>query len=261
MKQFNRGAGIHLIGAFLLLSAAAPAWATTYFYLGERGLPADQGWAVVNNGTGSQTISGSDILVVTDTSPFNSFEYGTNHFGVTITSSTAWQSRALVRIEDDVTGTRPIYSQVVADTSTRSAGFGIRYTPDGVGSNLFGFWNDATLSRGSISIPWDASSYYQVVLTKPAGVFVTETIEVFDASGTTLLGSLGFSFAGEDGGATDPFLGFGNVTFGAATGTFKLQWATFGIGEAAPSIPEPSAVALCAVASLLGVARLRKQKR
>ena len=56
---------------------------------------------------GSQTMV-SNTLVVTDNSGLPAFDYETNHFGLTITSSTAWQERALVRIENDVTGTQPI---------------------------------------------------------------------------------------------------------------------------------------------------------
>lgn len=260
----------------LMLLFAASARAATYIYIGERGLPSMQGWTVDPQGgsqVGSQTIVG-DTLVVTDNDAGDrAFNYGTNHAGVTINATNFFQMRSMVRLETNnivspAFGTLGVslYGQALAaDDSGRDPGLVLRYEPSGSGSNQFSFASNTT--GGFISTPWDSTSFYEVVVTKPASAnaFVTMTLQVFGANSSgvtngTTLGTLTFNYASlNDAGLTSPILMFGNIIGGAPKGTFDLKWATYGIGEAAPElVPEPSTALLGLIGGLIVCRRMRR---
>jgi hypothetical protein len=159
--------------------------------------------------------------------------------------------RAVLRIESNYVAAagQAIYSQFVSDGS-QGDGFGIRFASGGGGTNQIGFANDGFPAIRTINVPFDLTSFYQIVVTKtnPNSVI----LQVFPEDSTNALGSVATTYTGVPGFGTIFPKGvyFGNVN-GQPTGTFDVKWATFGLGEAAPIIPEPSVALLGVTAFVL----------
>ena len=273
MKNSSRWSMVGcILVAVWMIAGATVARATVFIYDARRygTLPAAQGWTATVDSTGhSQNVVNGALVVVDGNNVFQSYRYSTNAlaFGTTIPRETEWQMRTLMRIENNP-NSQLFYTQFIATTTPnpRDAGWGALYTSAGVGSNRFYFVGEnlTTPASGSINIPWDPNSFYQVVLSKPVGFSagLLTTLEVFDATGTNLLGSITKTFTGfNDGTFTDPLLIFGTTINGGPTGTYQVQWASFGLGEAAPVlIPEPSTAMLGIVGGLLAYRRSRGRR-
>jgi hypothetical protein len=169
----------------------------------------------------------------------------------------------MLRIDADYASTsnpqRPLYTQLIGITNTIagsiSPGFEVWVKN---GSNYVGVVQD-NVAAARTFIPM--GQFFEVVVTKTGTSGTTaDTVkyEVYDATGTNLLNSTTRLFTFDVGyGNLGHEIDFGNFS-GNPTGTFELQWATFGIGEAAPFIPEPSAALLVAVGGLVVCWRRRR---
>lgn len=252
-----------LIFLALALASAAlttPAAARILQYEAPAGVPTNNNWTRVDGGPfpggNTESIFGGQLVVVDNNSTFAPFTYRTY---ATLNTETDWQMRARVGLQTDYTGTHPIYSQVVNDAGPNNDGaysFGLVYTNGQTWVSLRGA-NDLT------PIGVAGTPMLDVVVTKTTGgnpnargddpiVLEVFTNNVLVGTVSTTLGS-GLSFNPEPS-----FAEFGNL-FGAPTGTFVLDWATFGIGEAAPIIPEPSIAVLGTLGLVVGWIKLRRR--
>lgn len=246
-----------LLGAAMIFWHAPQVSATIYQYNAiSNSVPAAQGWSVAGTQVGIQTVSGG-ILSVTDASAANrDFSYYTNAFSVALTSTSQYQARSIVRVLPNATGTNPLFTQGF-DDQTRFVEYGVRYITGGVGTNRFVF------NTSSLVIDVPAGPFYEAVLTKTGTTGTAAdsvTLQVFDSTGNTLLGSLTRPYGADGFGtlSTTEKVLFGNF-FGSPTGTFETKWATFGIGEAAPFlIPEPSTALLFGCGALILYGRRRR---
>jgi hypothetical protein len=245
--RVHKGVRLAACFAFALFAAVKPAWSTVLIYNAQLGtLPTAQGWTSSGAGVSAGTLTNSGTtLVATDTSStLRAWAFNT---AVTLNSTTEWQTRAMLRLNNDFVSTgQTLYDQYVSD-NVRSPGFSVKYLLDGVNPvNQFGFFSSQISTR--INVP--LGPFYEVVLTK-SGTTGTSSdtllLQVYDATGTSLQGSISRPYTGESA-----FNGLGNLVefgnfFSNPTGTYELKWATFGIGEAAPfiqPIPEPASLSL-----------------
>jgi hypothetical protein len=186
--------------------------------------------------------------------------------------------RASVAVDDDYAGSGTIgsgaiFNQLISDSSGGDAvaggvyGYGMLYD-SGAGETRVFF-------RGSNN----SSSFVAVAGTPTLDIVVTKTnggnpagrgddsmlLEVYlnNVLQGSLVGTLDGGLLGDDG----EYAEFGNFN-GSPSGTFALEWATFGIGELAPIIvdpivlvvPEPSVLSLVMV-SALAVVSIRPKRR
>ena len=265
MQNFTGSSIVRFMGATVLLFALTVKAPAAFFdYEAAAGkVPTNQNWTRTDGGfggtQGSESIS-NGLLVVSDTGPngFRTYSMNAN----SLTTETAWQMRARVKMQTDYTGAQPLYSQWVNDNGLGGGayGWGTAYSN---GQTWVNFESSFSVNGFGAPIGVVGNPFLDIVVTKTNGANPggrgddSIVLQVYTNNFTTLLGTISTTLAGGRSGFGSPSVIFGNQ-FGAPTGTFVLDWATFGVGELAPIVPEPSTALLGAVGMLSLVLRRRR---